>query len=57
MEQGLRSVVKDVPIGKLLIQTDAYSGEPQLHYCKLPLDIANRYVYVMDSSIATGIQF
>ncbi|KAI8923590.1 uridine kinase [Entophlyctis helioformis] len=54
MEQGLRKVVKDIPIGKVLIQTDPRTGEPQLHYCKLPHDIAKRYVIVVDAQIATG---
>ncbi|KAJ3152085.1 Uridine-cytidine kinase-like 1 [Geranomyces michiganensis] len=54
MEQGLRSVVKDIPIGKMLIQTDQSTGEPQLHYCKLPADITSRYVLVSDAQIATG---
>ncbi|KAJ3164481.1 Uridine-cytidine kinase-like 1 [Geranomyces variabilis] len=54
MEQGLRSVVKDIPIGKMLIQTDQSTGEPQLHYCKLPADITSRYVLISDAQIATG---
>ncbi|KAI8911227.1 uridine-cytidine kinase-like 1-like protein [Powellomyces hirtus] len=54
MEQGLRSVVKDIPIGKMLIQTDQSTGEPQLHYCKLPNDVSSRYVLLSDAQIATG---
>ncbi|KND02157.1 uridine kinase [Spizellomyces punctatus DAOM BR117] len=54
MERGLRSVVKDIPIGKILIQTDPSTGEPQLHYCKLPSDISQRYVLISDAQIATG---
>ncbi|KAJ3038308.1 Uridine-cytidine kinase-like 1 [Rhizophlyctis rosea] len=54
MEQGLRSVVKDIPIGKILIQTDPSTGEPQLHYCKLPADIRDRYVLISDAQVATG---
>ena len=54
MERGLRSVVKDIPIGKILIQTEPSTGEPQLHYCKLPEDIASRYVLISDAQIATG---
>jgi len=30
MEAGLRKVVKDVPIGKILIQGDPSTGEPQV---------------------------
>ncbi|KAI9099946.1 uridine kinase [Phlyctochytrium arcticum] len=54
MERGLRSVVKDIPIGKMLIQTEGATGEPQLHYCKLPSDISSRYVLLSDAQIATG---
>ncbi|KAJ3183718.1 hypothetical protein HDU85_002147 [Gaertneriomyces sp. JEL0708] len=54
MERGLRSVVKDIPIGKILIQTDPATGEPQLHFCKLPGDISQRYVLISDAQIATG---
>ena len=54
MERSLRKVIQDVPIGKLLIQTDPHTNEPQLHYCKLPADIASRQVILMDATIATG---
>jgi uridine kinase len=54
MEASLRRVCKDVAIGKLLIQTSPTSGEPELHYCKLPSDIANCFVLLMDATIATG---
>ncbi|KAL1922355.1 uncharacterized protein VTP21DRAFT_9894 [Calcarisporiella thermophila] len=54
MEAGLRRVIKDAPIGKILIQTDPSSGEPQLHFCKLPHDIAENYVLIMDATIGTG---
>lgn len=54
MERGLRNVCQDITIGKLLIQTDARTLEPQLHYCKLPDDIAARHVLLLDATIATG---
>lgn len=54
MEQALRNVIKDVPIGKILIQTDESTGEPQLHYCKLPNDIPKRQVFITDAQTATG---
>ncbi|KAJ3363423.1 Uridine-cytidine kinase-like 1 [Allomyces arbusculus] len=54
MESGLRRVYKDVPIGKLLIQSSPISGEPELHYCKLPVDIKDRVVLLMDATIASG---
>ncbi|KAJ3411391.1 hypothetical protein HDV05_002316 [Chytridiales sp. JEL 0842] len=54
MESALRQLVKDVPLGKILIQTDPSTGEPQLHDCKLPDDIKNRHVFLMDAIIGTG---
>ncbi|KAI9206344.1 uracil phosphoribosyltransferase-domain-containing protein [Polychytrium aggregatum] len=54
MENSLRQVVKDIPLGKVLIQTDPSTGEPQLHFCKLPDDITERTVLVTDATIATG---
>ncbi|SAM03094.1 hypothetical protein [Absidia glauca] len=54
MEEGLRRVCDDVIIGKLLIQTDPSTGEPQLHYCKLPQDVKQRHVLLMDATIGTG---
>ena len=54
MEQALREVVKDVPIGKILIQTDPQTCEPLLHYCKLPEDISKRHVLITDAQTSTG---
>lgn len=39
METALRDVIKDVRIGKILIQTNPDSNEPELHYSRLPKDI------------------
>ncbi|KAI9218710.1 uridine-cytidine kinase 1-like 1 [Blastocladiella britannica] len=54
METSLRRISKDVAIGKLLIQTSPVSGEPELHYCKLPVTIAQQSVLLMDATIASG---
>ncbi|KAF7732570.1 hypothetical protein EC973_003317 [Apophysomyces ossiformis] len=54
METGLRRVCNDVLIGKILIQTDPSTGEPQLHYLKLPPDVKNYHVVLMDATIGTG---
>ncbi|RKP11580.1 hypothetical protein BJ684DRAFT_6406, partial [Piptocephalis cylindrospora] len=54
MELSLRRVLKDVPIGKVLIQSDRHTGEPQLHFCKLPASIRTSSVLLMDATIATG---
>lgn len=54
MEAALRTVLKDIPIGKILIQTDGDTLEPFLHYCKLPKDISNRSILLVDAQIASG---
>ncbi|KAJ1972257.1 Uridine kinase, partial [Dimargaris xerosporica] len=54
METGLRKVCKDLPIGKILIQTDPLSYEPRFHYCKFPKDIKESYVLLMDALVGTG---
>ncbi|KAI8584185.1 hypothetical protein K450DRAFT_218553 [Umbelopsis ramanniana AG] len=54
METGLMRVLQDVKIGKLLIQTDPRSGEPQLHYCKLPQNVNKYNILLMDATVGTG---
>uniref|UniRef100_A0A8C2KQZ9 Uridine-cytidine kinase n=1 Tax=Cyprinus carpio TaxID=7962 RepID=A0A8C2KQZ9_CYPCA len=54
MEPALRAVCKDVRIGKILIQTNLDSGEPELHYLRLPRDISEDHVILMDSTVSTG---
>lgn len=54
MEGAIRSVLKDVEIGRLLIQTNRETHEPELHYCSLPADIAECQVVIVDPTMATG---
>uniref|UniRef100_A0A673XVP7 Phosphoribosyltransferase domain-containing protein n=1 Tax=Salmo trutta TaxID=8032 RepID=A0A673XVP7_SALTR len=54
MESSLRVVCKDVRIGKILIQTNLDSGEPDLHYLRLPKDISEEHLILMDSTVSTG---
>lgn len=93
MEQALMAVCKDIRLGKILIQTNHDTGEPevphpflhahsllmfrqnsaartwkcllkhrcfffpsllQLHYLRLPKDISEDYVILMDSTVSTG---
>ncbi|XP_018612212.1 uridine-cytidine kinase-like 1 isoform X2 [Scleropages formosus] len=54
MEPALRAVCKDVRIGKILIQTNQDTGEPELHYLRLPKDISEDYVILMDCTVSTG---
>ncbi|XP_048839350.1 uridine-cytidine kinase-like 1 isoform X1 [Brienomyrus brachyistius] len=54
MEPALRAVCKDVRIGKILIQTNQDTGEPELHYLRLPRDISEDHVVLMDCTVSTG---
>jgi len=54
MEAGLREVCRSVRIGKILIQRDEETAQPKLFYAKLPPDIAQRYVLLLDPMLATG---
>ncbi|ORX91186.1 uracil phosphoribosyltransferase-domain-containing protein [Clohesyomyces aquaticus] len=54
MEQGLRDCCRSVRIGKILIQRDEETSQPKLYYDKLPEDIAERWVLLLDPMLATG---
>lgn len=53
-EPSLSVVCKDVQLGKILIQTNPETMEPELHYLRLPSDIKDSYVILMDSTVASG---
>lgn len=57
MEQGLRDCCRSVRIGKILIQRDEETSKPRLFYDKLPEDIADRWVLLLDPMLATGMLF
>jgi len=54
MEQGLRDCCRSVRIGKILIQRDEETSKPKLFYDKLPEDIKERWVLLLDPMLATG---
>jgi len=56
MEQGLRECCRSVRIGKILIQRDEETSKPKLFYDKLPEDIKDRWVLLLDPMLATGRQ-
>lgn len=56
MEQGLRDCCRSVRIGKILIQRDEDTSKPKLFYDKLPEDISERWVLLLDPMFATGVQ-
>ena len=54
MEQPLRECCRSVRIGKILIQRDEETSKPRLYYDKLPEDIKDRWVLLLDPMLATG---
>lgn len=57
MEQALRECCRSVRIGKILIQRDEETSKPRLFYDKLPEDIKDRWVLLLDPMLATGMTF
>ncbi|KZV35011.1 uridine kinase-like protein 1, chloroplastic-like [Dorcoceras hygrometricum] len=53
MENALRACCKGIKIGKILIHRDGDDGK-QLIYEKLPKDICERHVLLLDPVLATG---
>ncbi|EFJ31180.1 hypothetical protein SELMODRAFT_440038 [Selaginella moellendorffii] len=53
MENALRACCKGIKIGKILIHREGDNGK-QLIYEKLPKDIAERHVLLLDPILATG---
>uniref|UniRef100_A0A165WNT3 uridine/cytidine kinase n=1 Tax=Daucus carota subsp. sativus TaxID=79200 RepID=A0A165WNT3_DAUCS len=53
MENAMRACCKGIKIGKILIHRDGDNGK-QLIYEKLPKDISERHVLLLDPVLATG---
>ncbi|MCJ1277566.1 Uridine kinase [Puttea exsequens] len=55
LEIGLRRVIPECKSGRILIQTNYRTGEPELHYQQLPKDIATHdSVLLLDSQMSSG---
>ena len=54
-ETGLKRVLPDCRTGRLLIQSNIRTGEPELHYLKLPENIRNHAgVLILDPQMSSG---
>ncbi|KAF7562786.1 hypothetical protein G7046_g1358 [Stylonectria norvegica] len=54
-EPALRKTIPDCRTGRLLIQSDFTTGEPELHYLRLPDDIDKQEsVLLLDTQMASG---
>ncbi|BGP17690.1 hypothetical protein JCM10213_003595 [Rhodosporidiobolus nylandii] len=61
LKKGLHRVVRDVPVGSVLIQSDSQTGEPHLYHLHLPAVLtasresaAASTVLLLDSQVGTG---
>jgi len=54
LEKPLRQVVKDCKIGKILIQNNQITNEPELHYLRFPKSVDGYKVMLMDAIITSG---
>ncbi|KAL8657947.1 MAG: hypothetical protein Q9226_001413 [Calogaya cf. arnoldii] len=55
LETGLRRVLPDCKTGRLLIQSNYRTGEPELHFAKLPEDISSHSsVLLLDPQMSSG---
>lgn len=54
-ETGLRRVIPDCRTGRILIQSNVQTGEPELHYLKLPSEIAkDDCILLLDAQMSSG---
>lgn len=55
LETALKRTIPDCITGRVLIQTDESSSEPELHYLKLPLHIEEHsMVMLLDPQMSSG---
>jgi len=54
MEAGILRLMPTARVGHIGIYRDPSSLEPHTYYCKLPSDIADRQVLLVDPMLATG---
>lgn len=55
METGLKRTIPDCITGRVLIQSDSTTFEPELHYLKLPNEIhTHATVMLLDAQMSSG---
>ena len=54
-ENGLKRVIPDCQTGRILIQTNYRTGEPELHFRELPKDVStHESVLLLDPQMSSG---
>jgi len=54
MVDGIMAMVPNAKVGHIGLYRDPETLEPVEYYCKMPPDIANRDVFIVDPMLATG---
>ena len=54
MVDGILALVPSAKVGHIGLYRDEVTHEPQEYYCKLPKDIKDRLVIILDPMLATG---
>lgn len=54
MVEGVQTIIPAAKVGHIGLYRDPDTMEPVEYYCKLPADIAERDVFVVDPMLATG---
>lgn len=54
MVEGLQNLVPAAKIGHIGVYRDEQTGQPVEYYCKMPEDVSQRDVFVLDPLLATG---
>lgn len=54
MVDGMLALVPNAKVGHIGLYRDPVTHEPVEYYCKLPADIENREIFVVDPMLATG---
>ena len=55
LETGLKRVIPECKTGRMLVQSSFRTGEPELHYLRLPNDISNHHtVMLLDPQMSSG---
>lgn len=54
MVEGIRQVVPEAKVGHIGMYRDEVTLQPKEYFCKLPKDVSDATVYVVDPMLATG---
>ncbi|KAF1742097.1 LOW QUALITY PROTEIN: hypothetical protein MXB_5189 [Myxobolus squamalis] len=53
-DDSVKDLLQEYSLGKIIVETDEKTNEPQFHYFKLPADINNCHILLFDATITSG---